>query len=103
MTAQKLSRLELYIEILKAVENQQQSKFKDLQERTQVDKATLVYAINFLEKQGLIKSGNIENETVYEYTPRGLLVTKFFANRTQVVPQGDLVCGAPNPETSYSL
>jgi predicted transcriptional regulator len=103
MTAQKPSRLELYIEILKTVENELYSKFSELQEKTHVDKKALVYAIDFLEKQGLIKTGVVANETVYESTPRGQSVTKFFANRTQVVPQGGLVCDFPSPKKDYSL
>jgi len=97
MTAQKLSRLELCIEILKAVENQVDSKFNDLKEKTHVDNKSIIYAIDFLEKQGLIKSDIVENETVYNNTPRGLLVTEFFANQKQVLPQRDLVCGASRP------
>jgi predicted transcriptional regulator len=94
--AQKLSRLELYVEILKAIEIQQSSKFSDIHRKTNVDKASLVYAIDFLEKQDLIKENRVQNEIVYESTPRGLLVTKFFTERSQVVPQGDLVCGVSN-------
>jgi predicted transcriptional regulator len=103
MTTQKPSRLELYVEILNALGNQPQMKFTDLRQKTRIDNESLLYAINFLEKQGLITSGNVENETVYHNTPRGLIVAKFFANRKQVVPQEDYVCGNPNPESDYSL
>jgi predicted transcriptional regulator len=103
MIAPKLSRLELCIEILNAIENQPHSKFNDLQEKIGVDNKSLVYAIDFLEKQDLIKSGTVENETIYEQTPRGLLVTKFFANCTQVVSRGNLVCGTSKPQKDYPL
>lgn len=103
MTAQKPSRLELCVEILKAVENQPYSKFNDLQEKTLVDNKSLVYAIAFLEKQCLIKSCTASNETFYQSTPRGLLVTKFFANHTQVVAQEDLFCGASSHNKDYPL
>jgi predicted transcriptional regulator len=92
MTGQKLSRLELYVEILKAVCNQPYSNFKELLEKTHMDKEAMVYAVSFLEKQNLIKSEIVKNETVYVSTPRGLLVTRFFANRIQIAPQEDLFC-----------
>jgi DNA-binding PadR family transcriptional regulator len=60
MTAQKLSRLELCIEILNAIENQVDSKFNDLKEKTHVDKKSIIYAIEFLEEQGLIESEIVE-------------------------------------------
>ena len=96
MAQQKLSRLELYVEILKSIEDQQQLKFVEIQEKTKVEKASLIYAIDFLEKQDLIKSKKIQNETVYQNTPRGLLVTKFFAERSEVARQSNLVCGVTN-------
>jgi predicted transcriptional regulator len=96
VTAQKLSRLEIYVEILKAVETKQPSRFRDIQEKTNVDKDSLVYAIDFLEKQDLLKENRMQNEIVYEPTSRGMLVTKFFVERSQVVPQGNLALGVSN-------
>ncbi len=103
MAAHKLSRLELCVEILNAVEKQPHLTFRDLREKIQTDNKSLLTTIDFLEKQGLINSVSDENETVYDNTPRGLIVAKFFASRTQVVPQGNFVCGTPNPESDYPL
>ncbi len=87
--SQKLSRLELYVEILKSMEGNQQTRIRDLQKKTNADKTSLVLAMDFLEKQGLIKENSAK---VYESTPRGLLVAKFFTERSQVVTQENVVC-----------
>lgn len=93
MTHRKVSRLELYVEILKSIDAQPQSKFSDILEKTDVDKSSLVYAIDFLEKQDLIKKNKIHNQTVYENTARGRIVTRFFVERSQIPPKGDIACG----------
>jgi DNA-binding PadR family transcriptional regulator len=77
------------VEILKAID--QPMSFSDIQKQTRADKNSLVYALDFLEKQDLIKTIKNQNEAVYENTPRGLLVTKFFLERSQITPQETLL------------
>jgi predicted transcriptional regulator len=84
MTTQKFSRLELYIEVLASLEKLQASNFITIQEKAKVGQAFLKHAISFLEKQGLIKKEEIENETVYLITARGDRVTRYFMGRSQV-------------------
>lgn len=79
----KLSRLELYVEILKALETMQSASLLDIQEKANVEQAFLKNAMPFLETQGLVKKTKIDNEIVYESTLRGDRVTDYFRKKTQ--------------------
>jgi predicted transcriptional regulator len=75
---QRPSRLELYIEILASLEELQTANFITLQEKTQICQTFLKQAIDFLEKQDLIKVEKIKNDTVYSATAQGERVTRYF-------------------------
>jgi len=83
MRTEKLSRLELYVELLKILENLQSASLLDLQEKANIERAFLVHALPFLEAQGLIKRIKVQNEVIYEPTLRGERVTKYFTGRSQ--------------------
>lgn len=83
MPSPKPSKLELYIEILKALQQHKASKLVDIQERTKVDDEFLERAIVFLEKQNLVEKKNLKNRTVYKNTLRGERVTNYFVAQTQ--------------------
>lgn len=89
MQSPKPSKLELYIEILKALQQHKASKLVDIQERTNVDDEFLERAIVFLEKQNLVEKKNLKNKTVYTSTPRGERVTNYFVTQTQGTPKQD--------------
>jgi predicted transcriptional regulator len=90
----KPSKLELYIEILKALQQHKASKLVDIQERTNVDDEFLERAIAFLQKQNLVEKTNLKNTTVYKNTPRGERVTNYFVAQSQ---------GAPKQEFEFVL
>ena len=96
VNTQKPSRLEVYVEILKTIA-QQPAKLGEIQTKTNIDRASIVHAIDFLEKQDLITKKIVKNEAVYENTSRGGLVTKFFTEQSQVARQGNIACGVTNP------
>lgn len=71
MNADKPSRLELYLEILRIIETLRSSNLKTIQQETKVEQAFLTHAMHFIEKQNLIQKERIENQEVYTTTPRG--------------------------------
>jgi predicted transcriptional regulator len=83
----KLSRLELYMEILRSLEKLRCSNLLTIQEETNVEQAFLEQAMAFLEKQDLVEKENIANETFYKTTPRGSRVNRYFSQAK--VPQED--------------
>jgi predicted transcriptional regulator len=83
MRTQNLSRLELYVEILKTLETMQSASLLDIQEKASVERTFLTHALPFLEAQGLIKRVKVQNEIIYETTLRGERVTKYFDMRSQ--------------------
>lgn len=104
MQTQKLSRLELYVEILKSLETLQTANLLDIQEKTSLEQAFLKQAMSFLETQGLVKKTNTGDKTIYESTLRGDRVAQYFRVKSQEVPpQEETSCTASNgdayPET----
>jgi predicted transcriptional regulator len=83
MESRKPSLLELYINILKSLEELKSSNLVDIQEKTNFEEAFLKHAMAFLEKQDLIRKENIKNETIYMNTPRGDRVTRYFKEMPQ--------------------
>jgi predicted transcriptional regulator len=86
LVSQKISRLELYVEILKSVELLRFSSIANIQEETKVDKAILQSALCFLEKQNLVFKEKIENETIFKSTPQGKRITRYFMKQYQEEP-----------------
>jgi predicted transcriptional regulator len=81
---QKPSRLELYIEVLATLEKLQASNLIAIQEKAKIGQAFLKHAINFLEKQDMIKKESRGNEIVYLITSRGDRVTRYFMGQSQI-------------------
>lgn len=75
---QKMSKLELYLEILKTLENKKPSKLALIRQKTNLDSAFVKQAMSFLEKQNLVEKRNIKNGAVYKSTPRGERITRYF-------------------------
>jgi predicted transcriptional regulator len=87
MKPQKPSRLELCIEILKALEKLRTGNLITVQEETNIEQALLKEAMAFLEKQDLVEKERVENGVFYKTTPRGNRVNRYFAQAQ--VPQED--------------
>ena len=83
MESQKHSRLELYLEILKSLEELKKPSLVDIKEKTNAEETFLNHAMVFLEKQDLIRKENAENRIVYLNTPRGDRVTRYFKEMHQ--------------------
>jgi predicted transcriptional regulator len=83
MESRKPSLLELYINILKSLEELKSSNLIDIQEKTNSQEAFLKQAMVFLEKQDVIRKENAKNETIYMNTPRGDRVIRYFKEMPQ--------------------
>ena len=88
--ANKLTRLELYLRILEAIEKQKALKLKSIQEETAIDYPILEKAMSFLEQQALVKKENITDESIYRNTPRGYRVKKFLFHKQE--PKAEYPC-----------
>lgn len=78
MPRQKLSKLELYVEILNSLEKLQSSNILSIHEATNIEQTFITRAMTFLEAQNLVRRENIENETYYTTTARGDRVSRYF-------------------------
>jgi predicted transcriptional regulator len=87
MELRKPSLLELYLDILKSLEELKSFNLIDIQEKTNSEEAFLKHAMVFLEKQDLIRKENVKNETIYMTTPRGERVTRYFKEMPQEAQQ----------------
>jgi predicted transcriptional regulator len=90
VSAQNISRLELYIEILSSIDELEASSLLGIQEKTNIEEAFLKHAISFLEKQGLIKKEYVGKDVVYSTTIRGERVARYFSVHNQEVPQEEV-------------
>jgi predicted transcriptional regulator len=79
----KPSKLELFLEILKSLENKKASKLAVIRRRTNLDNAFIKQAISFLEKQNLVEKRTIKNKTVYKNTSRGERINRYFIEQNQ--------------------
>lgn len=82
MSNEKQSRLELYVEVLKALGETQSLNMNAIQGRTKIDKPVLSVAMKFLEQQNLVQLRNVGNNVEYQNTNRGIRVFKFLAQGT---------------------
>jgi len=75
---QKLSKLELYIEILSSLEKLCKSNLITIQKQTKIEQAILNRAMTFLESQNLVKKENVGNEVIYMPTELGNRISRYF-------------------------
>jgi hypothetical protein len=75
-----LSRLELYVEVLKAI-GKKPTSLVEIQKTAQVDEDFLFHAVNFLEKQSLITSRTVADNVLYRNTSKGTRVCGYFCEK----------------------
>jgi predicted transcriptional regulator len=76
---QKQTRLELYIEVLKALGETEALNIKAIQSRTNIGRADLSVTMKFLAQQNLIQLRNVGNRIEYQNTHRGIRVFKYLS------------------------
>ena len=79
----KPSKLEQYLEILKALEHKKASQLAMIRRKTNLDSAFVKQAMSFLEKQNLVEKRTIKNKTVYKNTSRGERINRYFMEQNQ--------------------
>jgi hypothetical protein len=85
LSSKKQSRLELYVEVLKALGETQSLNFKAIQGILKADKASLSAAMKFLQQQNLIVLQNVSSSVVvYKNTIRGIRVFKYLSDGTRL-------------------
>ena len=66
MSRQKQSRLELYVEVLKALGETQSLNFRAIEGKLKADKASLSAAMKFLQQQKLIVLHNVSSVACFQ-------------------------------------
>ena len=79
----KTSKLELYVEILRALEKQELTRLSDIEQKINMGNQAVKQAMAFLEKQNFVEKLSVDNRIVYKSTPRGERVTKYFSQHDQ--------------------
>ena len=87
----KLSKLEMYIAILKTIGQQRLLQLTTIHEKTNVDLGYLKERIAFLVEQGLVEQRNTGSEVAYKNTNRGINMLKYFKQHENQRNQGELV------------
>lgn len=86
----KQSKLELYLEILKAL-NQRSQNSTNLLSEVKIDNNTMKNRMDFLMKQHLVTKRNCGNQGVFKNTKRGENILRYFneiENRAFIVDVG---------------
>lgn len=78
MQRQRLSRLELYLEILLSIGEKINPEFDDVRANLSLSDHFLTNSLVFLEKKGLIDKEFQKNKIIYKTTPKGVKVASFF-------------------------
>jgi predicted transcriptional regulator len=81
--SQKQTRLELYVDILKALGEKETLNIKAIQGRTNIEPIDLSVAIKFLAQQNLIQLHNVGKRIEYQNTHRGIRVFKYLSQGTR--------------------
>lgn len=79
MGDKKQTRLELYVDILKALGETESLNIKAIQGRTNIGRTDLSVAIKFLAQQNLVQLHNVGNRIEYQNTHRGIRVFKYLS------------------------
>lgn len=83
MGNQKQTRLELYVEVLKALGETESLSIKAIQGKTNIDHSDLSVTMKFLAQQNLIQLHNVGNRIEYQNTHRGIRVFKYLSQGTR--------------------
>lgn len=83
MGNQKQTRLELYVEVLKALGEKESLNIKAIQGRTNIGRSDLSVTMKFLAQQNLIQLRNVGNGIEYQNTGRGIRVFKYLSQGTR--------------------
>ncbi|MGD6935195.1 MAG: hypothetical protein ACQCN5_13425 [Candidatus Bathyarchaeia archaeon] len=97
MQPTKPSKLELYLEILRAIETKKPTKLESIKKRTNLDENFVNHAVSFLEKQHLVeKRASKDQAPSFRSTLRGERLSRYFME----LSQGSFFCVLP-PDATY--
>jgi predicted transcriptional regulator len=83
MQAPRLSKLEIYLEILKIIEGKKPTKLEAIKKRTNLDDDFVNHAVDFLERQNLVEKRTFKDNTTYKSTDRGERLSRYFTELAQ--------------------
>ncbi len=97
MSSQRPSKLEQYVEVLKALGENEALNIGVIASKTGIDRVSVVLAIDFLEKQTLVQSTVVKGNILYRNTARGIRVFKFLGGVIKL-PNEEIVDNIPLQE-----
>ena len=81
------SKLEMYLDILKALAQKGPLKLTHIMYKANVNCSVLKEYLDFLIKQGLVEERTVgKRRVVYAITQRGIMVLKYFKELKEVLP-----------------
>ncbi len=81
------SKLEMYVDILKALAHRGPLKLTHIMYKANVNCSVLREYLDFLIKQNLVEERNVgKSRTVFAITQRGITVLKYFRELQQILP-----------------
>lgn len=81
------SKLEMYVDILKALAHRGPLKLTHIMYKANVNCSVLREYLDFLIKQNLVEERNVgKSRTVFAITQRGITVLKYFRDLQQILP-----------------
>jgi predicted transcriptional regulator len=84
LSAKGVSRLERYVNVLQAFEDNRYLSIYDLERKTRLGQAVLLSAMKFLEQQEYVKSTDDQDNGLYEITSKGSSVCRYFGRAQQI-------------------
>ncbi len=84
MSAKLVSKLELYMTVLQALEESGSLTLLDLERRTELSQSILTLAMNFLKQHAYVKSTDNQENITYENTLKGNNVARYFSKSPQI-------------------
>jgi DNA-binding PadR family transcriptional regulator len=84
LSAKGVSRLERYVTVLQAFEDNGYLTIYDLERKTRLGQATLLSALKFLEKQEYVKSADDQDDALFQITSKGNSVCRYFGKALQI-------------------
>jgi predicted transcriptional regulator len=84
VSAKLVSKLELYMTVLQALEESGSLTLLDLERRTELSQSILTLAMNFLKQHAYVKSTDNQENITYENTLKGNNVARYFSKSPQI-------------------
>jgi predicted transcriptional regulator len=85
LLSQKLSKLEVFVEVLETLGPQQSLSIPDIEKQMQIEQAVLLSTLKLLEKESCVTCSKIGKNNFYKNTEKGIRIFRFFSQNIQTL------------------